>query len=194
VGWAILTATVVVVALALLVLRGHRHGILESGLDFLQAIPLVRRAAQRLEPRRAALAEMDGQIAELYHEAPGRFFGALAFEYAARALYVVEYWIICYGVGVPVNFAHAYLIGGLSSLALNALFFIPFELGSKEGVLYLLFELVGLDPRAGVYTAIVSRARDMIWIAGGLLLLALVRHQRSPDSAAAHAAPPELAR
>jgi uncharacterized protein (TIRG00374 family) len=192
---ALLAAVAVVAGLALLLLRGHRHGVLESGLELMHRIPLVRRAALRLEPRRPALAEMDAQIAELYHEAPARFFGALAFEYASRALYVVEYWLICYGVGVAMSFAQAYLIGGLSSLALNALFFIPFELGSKEGVLYLLFELIGLDPKAGVYTAIVSRARDMVWIAGGLVLLAVVRHHRGPDGvAAAHATPPEMAR
>jgi uncharacterized protein (TIRG00374 family) len=179
---ALLMAALVVSALALLVLRGHRHGILESGLDLLARVPLAGRLAARLEVRRPLLAEMDAQIAELYHEAPGRFFGALACEYTSRVLYAAEYWLICYGVGLPVTATQAYLINGLASLAMNALFFIPFELGSKEGVLYLLFKLGGLDPRVGVYTAIVSRARDMIWIAAGLTLLAVVRHRRTDDA------------
>jgi hypothetical protein len=184
----------VVAGLSWLLLRGHQHGVLESALDLLHRIPVIGRAAARLEPQRPALAEMDEQICALYREAPARFYGALALEFASRVLVVVEYVLICYGVGTPVTFAQAYLINGLSSIVLNALFFIPFELGSKEGVLYLLFQLVGLDPGAGVYSAIVSRARDMLWIAGGLLLLGIVRHQRSAERAPAHAAPPEMAR
>ncbi|HEX5385767.1 MAG TPA: lysylphosphatidylglycerol synthase transmembrane domain-containing protein [Gemmatimonadales bacterium] len=176
----LLAATAVVALLAWLLVRGHRHGVLEGALDLLHRMPLVRRVAARFEPRREMLADMDRQIAEFYHASPVAFFAALALEYTARGLYMVEYWLICLAVGIPVTYAKAYLIGGLSSLALNALFFIPFELGSKEGTLYVLFSLVGLDPSAGVYTAIVSRARDMLWIAAGLTLLAVVRHERRP--------------
>ncbi|HEU4589208.1 MAG TPA: lysylphosphatidylglycerol synthase domain-containing protein [Gemmatimonadales bacterium] len=190
----LLAALAVVVGLSWLLLRGHQHGVLEGGLDLLYRVPVVGRAAARLEPRRPVLAAMDAQIAALYREAPRRFYGSLALEFASRVLLAVEYWLICYGIGTPATFAQAYLITGLSSIALNALFFIPFELGSKEGVLYLLFQLVGLSPEAGVYTAIVSRARDMLWIAGGLLLLGMVRHQGNPDRAPPRAAPPEMAR
>ena len=164
---------------AWLLLRGHQHGVLESALDLLHRLPPARGLARRLEPRRSLLAEMDRQIAQSYHASPARFGAALALEFLSRCLQIFEYWLICFGVRVPVSYAQAYVIGGLSSLVLNLLFIIPFELGSKEGVLYFLFQLIGLDPRAGVYTAIVSRARDLIWIAAGLVLLAVVRHRRA---------------
>jgi hypothetical protein len=163
--------------LAALILTGHQRGGLERTLDVLHRIPLAARLARRLEPRRDTLAEIDRQIAGFYHTSPRRFWGALALEYASRTLWMVEYWLICYGVGIEVTFAQAFLIGGLSSLVQNAFFFVPYELGTKEGSLFALFGLAGLDPRAGVYTAIVSRARDILWIAGGLGLLALTRHQ-----------------
>lgn len=175
----LLAVATAVAASSWLVLRGHRHGLLESGLDLLHRVPLVRRLARRVEPRRGALVEMDDDIAQSYHASRRRFFGALTLEYLARGLYMLEYWLICHGVGISLSYATAYLVGGLSSLTLNALFFIPFELGTKEGVLFLLFRLAGLDPRAGVVTAIVSRARDLIWIAAGLALLAAVRHRRA---------------
>jgi len=41
----------------------------------------------------------------------------------------------------------------------NVIFVVPFEVGTKEGSLYLVFQLLGLDPALGVYTAIVSRLR-----------------------------------
>jgi uncharacterized protein (TIRG00374 family) len=180
-------ALAIVSALAGLVLSGHARGGLERALDLLHRAPFLGGMARRLEPRRAALAEIDQQITAFYQASPGRFWTALALEYLSRSLWMVEYWLICVGVGIQTSFAKAFMIGGLSSLIQNALFLVPYELGTKEGSLYALFALAGLDPRAGVYTAVVTRARDMIWIAAGLGLLALVRHE---EHTATPVAPP----
>jgi uncharacterized protein (TIRG00374 family) len=183
-------ALAIVSALAALVLSGHARGGLERLLDLLHRTPLLSRLATRLEPHRAVLAEMDQQIADFYQASPQRFWSALALEYLSRSLWMVEYWLICIGVGINTTFLKAFMIGGLSSLIQNALFLVPYELGTKEGSLYALFALAGLDPRAGVYTAVVSRARDMLWIAAGLGLLALVRHE---ERTASPVTPPEPA-
>ena len=158
-------------ALVLLLLTGHRHGGLERLLDLLHRIPLLDRLARRLEPKRAMLAQMDEQITGLYHRQPRRFFQAVALEYLSRSIFMIEYVLIAQGVGLSITFAQAYVIGGLSSLVQNIIFFVPFEVGTKEGSLYLVFELLGLDPALGVYTAIVSRVRDLLWIGGGLALV-----------------------
>jgi uncharacterized protein (TIRG00374 family) len=184
-------ALAIVSALAALVLSGHERGGLERILDLLHRTPLLTRVARRLEPKRSALAEIDEQITAFYNASPRRFWSALALEYLSRSLWMVEYWLICVGVGINTTFAKAFMIGGLSSLIQNALFLVPYELGTKEGSLYALFALAGLDARAGVYTAIVSRARDMIWIAAGLGLLALVRHEERTGTPVAQ--PPEPA-
>ncbi len=159
------------VALVLLLLTGHRHGGLERGLDVLHRIPLLDRLAHRLEPKRAALAQMDEQITGFYHQRPRRFFQALALEYLSRSIFMIEYVLIALGVGLNITFAQAYVIGGLTSLVQNVIFVVPFEVGTKEGSLYLVFQLLGLDPALGVYTALVSRVRDLLWIGGGLALV-----------------------
>jgi len=164
-------AFVVLAALVLLLLTGHRHGGLERLLDLLHRIPLVDRLARRLEPKRATLAQMDEQITEFYHRRPRRFVQALALEYLSRSIFMLEYVLIAMGVGLNITFAQAYVIGGLTSLVQNAIFVVPFEVGTKEGSLYLVFQLLGLDPALGVYTAIVSRLRDLVWIGGGLALV-----------------------
>lgn len=169
--------------LAALLLAGHRHGGLERALDLGERVPGLRRWARALEPRRETLAEMDRRIRALYHAAPGRFWAALGLEYLARCIWMLEYYLICAGLGLALSYPRAFVIGGLSSLAQNALFVVPYELGSKEATSYLLFRLAGLDPRAGVYAAIVSRARDVLWIAGGLALLAVLGHARRPAAA-----------
>jgi uncharacterized protein (TIRG00374 family) len=175
---------VVLAALVLLLLTGHRHGGLERLLDLMHRIPLLNRVARRLEPRRATLAQMDDQITDFYRRRPRRFFQALALEYLSRSIFMIEYVLIAMGAGLNMTFAQAYVIGGLTSLVQNVIFVVPFEVGTKEGSLYLVFQLLGLDPALGVYTAIVSRLRDLAWIGGGLALV-WFSGRRAPQRAAA---------
>jgi len=171
----------VALGLALLVFTGHQEGVLERLLDLLHRIPLLGRLSRRAEGFRGTLTEMDTQIAEFYHRSPRRFFQALAVEYVARAMLMGEYYLVGLGLGIPMSLTDAYLIGGLASLIQNIIFLIPYEVGVKEGALFLLFQLVGLDPVTGLYTAVVIRARDLAWIGVGLLLVGVVPHS-SPDA------------
>jgi uncharacterized membrane protein YbhN (UPF0104 family) len=90
-----------------------------------------------------------------------------------------EFFIIARGVGHPVTFGTAFLIGGFSSLVVNLFFFMPFNVGSKEGGLYVIFSALGLPSRLGVAAAVVSRLREITWIAIGLLLVLLTRRSRA---------------
>lgn len=177
-------ALVVLGALVVLLLTGHRHGGLERLLDLLHRIPLLARLARRLEPKRATLAEMDAQITDFYHRRPRRFVQALFLEYLSRSIFMLEYVLIAIGAGLSLTFAQAYVIGGLTSLVQNIIFVVPFEVGTKEGSLFLMFQMLGLDPALGVYTAIVSRLRDLAWIGGGLGLVWL-SGRRAPARATA---------
>ncbi|HVH09114.1 MAG TPA: lysylphosphatidylglycerol synthase domain-containing protein, partial [Gemmatimonadales bacterium] len=171
--------------LTLLVLTGHRRGGLESALNVLQRLPLAEGLARRLEPRRATLAAMDDHITQFYHAHPRRFAQALALEYASRCLFMVEYLLIARSVGLDLGYWRAYAIGGLTQLVQNVLFVVPFELGTKEGSLYILFQLLGLDPALGVYTAIVSRVRDLVWIGVGVGLIWLAGRRTAAAGATA---------
>ena len=111
---------------------------------------------------------------------PYRFLQALGLEYLSRAVLMVEYVLIALGVGLNITYLQAYVIGGLTSLIQNVMFIVPFEVGTKEGSLYLMFQLLGLDPALGVYTAIVSRLRDIAWIGVGLALVWLSGRRASP--------------
>ncbi len=168
---ALSVATLTVGALTAVLFSGHRRGALEKLLDALHHVPLCGRLARALEPRRELLAQMDAQMAEFYQRHPGRFARALALEYLSRCIYMAEYYLVALSIGLPIGYLGAYLIGGLVSLIQNVLFVVPFEVGTKEASLYLLFQLLGLDPRLGVYTAIVTRIRDLVWIGVGLLLV-----------------------
>jgi len=181
----------VLLAIIALLLSAHRSGVLERILNWTGRVPLVRRLAARLEPKRAMLMELDQQITEFYHRQPGRFVQAILLEYLSRCIFMVEIVLIVASLGYRLGYLRAFTIGGLEALAGNILFVVPFEIGAREGAYYLLFTLFGLDPQLGLYTSIVSRVRDFVWIALGLILI-WTAGARTPRAAAAASAGPRV--
>lgn len=176
----LLLLAVVLVAMTALLLAVHREGVIERLFDLAARLPLIGQFALRLEPRRAGLIEVDRQLIEFHRSSPGRYYGALLLEYFARVFSMLEFFIIARAIGHPVGFGTAFLIGGFSSLIVNLFFFMPFNVGSKEGGLYVIFAALGLPSRLGVAAAVVSRLREIIWISIGLLLVLATR--RSGDN------------
>jgi len=164
----------VLLCILALIMSAHRRGVLERLLDWMGRVPLLRRLAARLEPKRTMLVELDQQITEFYHRQPRRFVQAILLEYLSRCIFMVEIVLIVASLGYRLSYLSAFAIGGLEGLAGNLLFVVPFEIGAREGAYYLLFNLFGLDPQLGLYTSIVSRVRDFAWIAAGLLLIWVV--------------------
>jgi uncharacterized protein (TIRG00374 family) len=172
----------VLVGIIALFMSAHRSGLLERVLNWMTRVPLVRRLAARLEPRRATLVQMDHQITEFYHRQPGRFVKAILLEYLGRCIFMLELVLIMASLGFRLGYLRAFTLGGLEAIAGNVLFLLPFEIGAREGAYFVLFKLFGLDPQLGLYTSIVSRLRDFVWIAAGLLLIWVV----GPSPAPAH--------
>jgi uncharacterized protein (TIRG00374 family) len=171
----LIVLTLVLLVIGALLLAVHREGVIERLFDLAGRIPLLNRFAIRLEPRRSALMEVDRQLIAFHRSSPMRYYGALFIEYSARVLSMLEFFIIARGVGHPVSFGTAFLIGGFSSLVVNLFFFMPFNVGSKEGGLAVIFAALGLPSRLGVAAAVVSRLRELSWIGIGLLLVLWTR-------------------
>jgi uncharacterized protein (TIRG00374 family) len=158
-------------ALLLLLFAAHQKGFLERILRGMHALPLLNRVATKLEPRRAAIVALDEQITDFYHRSPKRFFAALGVDYLGRCSSMLEFWFILHSLGIAAGYGTAFLVGNFSSLVVNAFFFMPFGVGSKEGGLFFILQLFGLDPHVGVYASIVSRLREISWLAIGFALI-----------------------
>ncbi len=169
----------VLVGIVALFLSAHRSGVLERVLNWMTRVPLVRRLAARLEPRRETLVQMDQQITEFYHRQPGRFVKAILLEYLGRCIFMLELVLIMASLGFRLGYLRAFTLGGLEAIAGNVLFLVPFELGAREGTYFALFALFGMDPQLGLYTSIVGRVRDLVWIGLGLVLM-LPTAERQP--------------
>ncbi len=158
------------IGLAALLLSLFRRGFLVRALNLVPRVPIVRRYVARLETYRPTLQHIDDQMAELTDGERRRLTVAIATEVLGRSIAMLEYFFIARAMGLKINYPTAFVIGAFSQLAINLTIFIPFELGSKEGALYLIFSLLGLPPSLGVYASVMSRLRELTWIGIGLTL------------------------
>lgn len=165
----------VLVLITVFLFSRHSEGLALHALHLLRRLPLLKRLAVRLEPSTALLHEIDTHATAIYKSAPLQFYGALGVEMVARLLSLAEYWVILYGLGLGVDPWRAFVVASFSSLVVNALIFIPFELGTKEGGVYLMFEWLGIAPGLGLAAALLSRVRELMWIAIGWTMVWTVK-------------------
>jgi len=93
----------------------------------------------------------------------------------ARVLTLAEYWVILYGLGLGMDPWRALVVASFASLVVNALIFVPFEIGTREGGSYLIFHLLGIDPALGLAAALLTRIREITWIAIGWAMVWTVK-------------------
>ncbi len=170
--------TLVLLGATAVVFRGLRRGVFEDVLGLGMRIPLVRRLVARAHHRRAAFARIDAHMAAFYAASPLRFFCALALEYLARALSMAEFWLIFLGLGARAGYPEAFIMGALTSLIMNVVFFVPMEIGTKEGALFVLAGALGLPFGVGLTTSLISRVRELAWTALGVAIVPLMSKGR----------------
>ena len=74
-------------------------------------------------------------------------------------------------MGLHLGAGSALALTGLGALAINALCFVPYELGSKEASWMAIYSLLGSTTGFAVYASMVGRLKELIWIGVGLSLL-----------------------
>src|SRR6266568_5871630 len=132
--WVLLgVVLVLILGIIVLFVSALRRGVLERILNWMQRAPFVNRLAVKVEPHRALLIELDRQITDFYHRSPRRFVQAIALEYLSRCIFMLELVLITASLGFSIGYVRAFTIGGLEAIMSNALFFLPFEMGAREG-------------------------------------------------------------
>lgn len=176
VGWgmgSVLTLiTLFCLLLALLFVKGYRHGMAVACIRVGSHIPFLRKKSVRFaETYKEQLENIDSQIALLHQQRKSTFYAALALEYIARMVGCLEVWLILNVLTTHVHFIDCLLIVAFSSLLANLLFFLPMQLGGREGGFALAVGGLSLSGAYGVYAALITRVREMVWIVIGLFLM-----------------------
>ena len=159
-------------------LRGYRKGITVVGFRLLSHVPFAKRWARRFFDNHAAqLAEIDRQIAALHNQNPRTFVTAVGLELACRVASALEIYFILLVIMPSANYLQCILILAFTSLFANMLFFIPLQLGGREGGFLMSVNGLGMTASAGIFVALLVRLRELIWTAIGLALIKFDKRQ-----------------
>lgn len=155
-----------------LFLKGYKHGLAAKAMQWCTRLPIARRRAEAfVEKNSARLADIDRQIAALHGQNPKAFFSAVGLELACRLASAMEVWFVLLVMQPDATYMQALLTLAFTSLLANLLFFIPLQMGGREGGFLLSAKGLAMTADAGILVGIVVRIRELIWTAVGLLLI-----------------------
>ena len=175
-NWGMGIVLSVVVAACLLAvyffMKGYRNGMAVRTLNLLGHLPFVKKWAQRFAvEKKEALERVDAQIAELHRQRKTTFYASLGLEFAARVVGCLEVYFILNILTTDVSFLSCILIMAFTSLFANLFFFSPMQLGAREGGFALATGGLAIPSAFGIYTGLITRVRELIWIVIGVMLM-----------------------
>lgn len=153
-------------------MKGYKNGMAVRTIRLLCHVPFAKKWANRfLVERKDALEKVDAQIAELHRQRKTTFYASLGLEFLARIVGCVEVLFILNILTSNVSFLSCVLIMAFTSLFANLFFFSPMQLGAREGGFALATGGLAIPSAFGIYTGLITRVRELIWIVIGVLLM-----------------------
>ena len=152
--------------------KGYQNGLAFKALRIFSHLPWVGKYIHRFtEKNEQSIHHIDLQIAELHKQRKSTFYASLSLEFAARILGCLELMFCLLLITDKVSFWDCVLMQAFTSLFANLIFFIPMQMGVREGGMALFADFMKTGSAYGVLTSLLVRLREIVWIAIGLLLL-----------------------
>jgi len=183
--FALAGGALVCAGLAVALLTAHRGGLVQRVLRVLGWQRLVRIPPERLAAWHERLVRYDASVTSFYRKRRGSFWLALSADFLGRAIWAMEVAVMLANVGRWLHPLRAFFAHSVSSLMQAVTFFVPYELGVKEGSFFLCLKWLDVDPSLGLYIGVASRLREILWIAAGLGIMAALGVRRLPVLSAA---------
>ena len=147
-----------------------------AGFVGVQVVGIVGRAGRALEwfgvvKRDGSTQRLDAALRDYYRRDWWRLTLSTLFHLAGWLLGAVEAYLILYFLHIPADLMLATVVEALGAGVRFAAFMVPASLGAFESANAAAFEAMGLGASAGLAFSFVRRARQVVWIVIGLLVL-----------------------
>lgn len=153
-------------------MAGYRKGLANRMLSVARHIPVLKKWARPfVESHKEQLDTIDSQISALHAQNPKTFVTAVLLELVCRIVSSLEIYFILLVLMPEVSFIQCILILAFTSLFANLLFFIPLQLGGREGGFLMSITAFGISSGSAAFVALMVRLRELIWTAIGLALI-----------------------
>lgn len=155
-----------------LFMKGYRKGFAMKTLRLFIHWPFIgTKVARFMVSKEATIHKIDERIAALHKQDKRSFYLSLSLEFLARILGCLEIWFIFMILSNNVSFTNCILIQAFTSLFANLFFFMPMEMGTREGGFAISVGSLAMSGAFGVLAGLLTRVRELIWIMVGLVLI-----------------------
>ena len=159
-----------------LFVKGYKTGMVVKLVRFVSSVPGLKRWGRRFEDKHGDdLQKIDSQIAELQAQNKRSFYASFFLEYIGRVLQSFEIFFMLMlfsdASASPLTFVYSFIILAFTSLFANLLFFLPLQLGGREGGFAMSVAQMGFTAQVSMSVSLICRVRELFWTAVGLLLI-----------------------
>ena len=182
-----------------LFVRGYKRGMVVGLVKIVSKIPGCKNWGRRfLETHVEELRNIDSQIAQLQGQNKHSFYGSFFLEYIGRVMQSFEIFFMLRLVNVqgtvPQLFMYSFVILAFTSLFANLLFFMPLQLGGREGGFAMSTVQMKMAGATGalltlkeamtiaVFISIICRLRELVWTCIGMMLMKVATKVKDPVS------------
>lgn len=161
-------------------MKGYKNGLAIRLAKCLSLLPWIGKWARGvIESHSEQLETIDRQIAALHSQNPINFVVAVALELICRFLSSFEIMFVLLVVMPEVSYWSCVMMLAFTSLFANLLFFIPLQLGGREGGFMMSASGLAITASNGIFVALIVRLRELFWTALGLFLIKVERNGKS---------------
>ena len=157
--------------------RIYTRGGVDRALLLGSRLPFIgKRIKAYKQEHQDKIEQMDYLISDLYKNRKKDFIISLLLELLSRFLICVEVVLMMRAIGWPVSFGQSVLIESIQSLVGNLLFFMPMQMGSREGGMIMVYGLLSIPLSYAVFVSLCKRIREIFWTVVGVLLIKIKKY------------------